>query len=659
MNSTSTTESFFREAPESDRQYRNLLMQSPFAFAILKGKDMVVELANHAIREVWGKGNDIEGKPLLSLMPEIRDQGFPELLDKVFTTGEPFYGYELPVRLQRRGVWETVYFNFVYQPHRDIDNTINGIIITANEVTPQVLLHKQIGESEEQLKHLANAMPQIVWIAGPDGQVIYYNDRIEEFEGAHKMQDGRWTWEGLLHPDDKQSTIDTWKRAVEEGSVYEKEHRIKMKDGSWNWHLSRAFPERDERGAVVKWYGTATNVHAQKQTEEALRQSEVTFRQLAQNLEKLVSERTGELNTTNKKLVEAQHLAQLGTWEWDVDSNGLTWSDTLKEIYGIAANEQLSFEKFMSLVHPDDREYAESMINLSFQNKKYEEFYHRIITPAGIVKTLHARGEVIANHQGNITRMAGTAQDITGQVQLVDELQKAYESDKLKSDFIKMASHELKTPVTSIKGYVQLLLSMMKTEEDKQLSPLLIRSSLTTIDRQVTRLTRLMSELLDVSKIENGLLELTREEFSLNELVIDIVQDVLYTNQQYSINVFHDYECRVFADRDRIGQVLINLLNNAIKYSPNRDRVDVWIQQGEANTVLVKVVDYGIGIQKDDHHRIFERFYRVEGKEEKTYPGFGIGLFIAREILQRHEGSISVESEKGKGSVFSFMLPCK
>ncbi len=236
-----------------------------------------------------------------------------------------------------------------------------------------------------------------------------------------------------------------------------------------------------------------------------------------------------------------------------------------------------------------------------------------------------------------------------------EELRKLNEADTLKSDFIKMASHELKTPITSIKGYTQLLLSALKEDENK-VSPLLIRSSLISVDKQITRLTRLMSELLDLSKIETGMLVLNEESFNLNELVIETVQDILYTNSKHNINVFHDFECHVDGDKDRIGQVLINFLTNAIKYSPNSDKVEVWIRQSEKDRVSVSVKDFGIGIDKKDHEKIFERFYRAGGKEEQTFPGFGIGLFIAKEIIERHGGSISVTSEKGKGSVFTFTL---
>jgi signal transduction histidine kinase len=121
--------------------------------------------------------------------------------------------------------------------------------------------------------------------------------------------------------------------------------------------------------------------------------------------------------------------------------------------------------------------------------------------------------------------------------------------------------------------------------------------------------------------------------------------------------IYDDFTCNINADRDRIGQTIINFIGNAIKYSPNNDIIEVRIRNYGKNKVAVSVKDYGIGINKKDHEKIFERFYRVEGKEEKTFSGFGIGLFIAKSIIERHNGSITIESEKGKGSIFTFILP--
>jgi signal transduction histidine kinase len=166
----------------------------------------------------------------------------------------------------------------------------------------------------------------------------------------------------------------------------------------------------------------------------------------------------------------------------------------------------------------------------------------------------------------------------------------------------------------------------------------------------------LISELLDLSKIETGTLQLKKEKFMLNELAIETVEDILYTNQSHQINLFHDFHAEVYADKDRIGQVMINFLTNAIKYSPNNHKINVQLHKIK-DEIAFSVQDFGIGIDKEEQKLVFERFYRAKGKQEQTYPGFGIGLFIAHEFVQKHGGQIMVESEKGKGSTFTFTLP--
>ena len=249
------------------------------------------------------------------------------------------------------------------------------------------------------------------------------------------------------------------------------------------------------------------------------------------------------------------------------------------------------------------------------------------------------------NEDGEVYSVMVISHDITESIKQMEELKKLSESDVQKNNFITMASHELKTPITSIKGYVQLLLNAFNKEnEERSLPPLLVRSSLISVDKQVARLTRLISELLDLSKIETGTLELKKEKFSLNQLAIETVEDILYTNAKHRINLFHDFQGYVYADKDRIGQVMINFLTNAIKYSPNSDRIDVTIHQADGG-ISFSVKDYGIGIDKEEQKKIFDRFYRAKGREEQTYPGFGIGLFIANEFVYKHGGKLIVESE--------------
>ncbi len=276
---------------------------------------------------------------------------------------------------------------------------------------------------------------------------------------------------------------------------------------------------------------------------------------------------------------------------------------------------------------------------------------------------VHPRGEKdVLGHA--IVKMKENLQQFTKELEEAKEQYKgiaetAQEHERRKDDFIIIASHELKTPITSIKGYVQLLTIMFNEYEKTRNLPSesSVRSSLHTIEKQVNKLARLLSELLDISRMESGKMELNKTVFNLNELIAETIEEVQLTAPDYEIKFSNAPSQMVYGDRDRIAQVILNLLSNAVKYSPNKKNIEVDLHDNSNGEVIVSVKDEGIGIARQEHQKIFGRFYRVEGKSEQTYPGFGIGLYIAYEIIHRHNGTLSVVSEKGKGSVFSFSLP--
>jgi len=229
-------------------------------------------------------------------------------------------------------------------------------------------------------------------------------------------------------------------------------------------------------------------------------------------------------------------------------------------------------------------------------------------------------------------------------------------ADIQKDEFLGFASHELKTPVTSIKGYIQLIQLYASQKKDpaqvfQELLPLIKK-----VDMQVDRLTHLINDLLDVTKVQAGKLEFNLEDFSLDEMVREVVGNMQMTTQKHRIMLEGETASKVHGDRERTAQILINLLSNAVKYSPQADRILVSITRSDM-TISVAVQDYGIGIAEENRQKIFERFYRVKGTKQKTYPGLGLGLHIAAEIAKRQNGRLVVESTEGKGSVFCLELP--
>ncbi|HEY0754909.1 MAG TPA: PAS domain S-box protein [Ktedonobacteraceae bacterium] len=231
------------------------------------------------------------------------------------------------------------------------------------------------------------------------------------------------------------------------------------------------------------------------------------------------------------------------------------------------------------------------------------------------------------------------------------DISESKELDQRRDDFISMASHELKTPVTSLKGFLGLLQRQGGNLTNERALHYLER-----MDAQIDKLTILINDLLDISKIRAGHLTYREERFEIDALVKEIVENVQETTQTHQLRLEGQAQAQIWGDRDRLGQVLNNLLTNAIKYSPQADTVMIHIEtQGEQ--VVINVRDFGFGISKEHQGKIFERFYQVPEEAQKTYPGLGIGLYISEEIVKRHRGRLWVESQKGQGANFYLSLP--
>jgi PAS domain S-box-containing protein len=227
------------------------------------------------------------------------------------------------------------------------------------------------------------------------------------------------------------------------------------------------------------------------------------------------------------------------------------------------------------------------------------------------------------------------------------------ELEQRKDDFISMASHELKTPLTALKLQTALLHRKLAKQGIPASAP-----ALSSMETQINKVTRLVEELLDVSKIQAGRLEYVRETVDLDALLREITDTMQQTSPSHRIVVHGTVGTSLIGDPDRLGQVFINLLSNAIKYSPDAETVEMDLSTSE-EAVTVSVRDHGLGIPREQRDKIFDRFYRVSGSKQKAIPGLGMGLYIVAEIVKRHEGTITVDSAAGKGSTFTVTLPKK
>ena len=234
---------------------------------------------------------------------------------------------------------------------------------------------------------------------------------------------------------------------------------------------------------------------------------------------------------------------------------------------------------------------------------------------------------------------------------ILHEITEKKQDEIRKNDFIGMVSHELKTPLTSIKGYIQILSLKLKSHEDD-----LILGALDKVNTQVAKMTGMINGFLNVSRLDSGKIHVDLQHFDLAELIRDSEEETKTTITSHTLLFEPVSSALVYADREKIGQVIHNLISNAVKYSPLGSTIQVSciLHQGAA---AVSVKDFGMGIKADDQDKIFDRYYRVEGSQMSSISGFGVGLYLCSEIIKRHQGQISVESNFGEGSTFTFKLP--
>ncbi|WP_421945647.1 hybrid sensor histidine kinase/response regulator [Pedobacter sp.] len=238
------------------------------------------------------------------------------------------------------------------------------------------------------------------------------------------------------------------------------------------------------------------------------------------------------------------------------------------------------------------------------------------------------------------------------QEKLLEEIEFRKQAEHKKDEFISIASHELKTPLTSVKGYIQLLQRSLNRDDKTMAQNHLEKASI-----QLEKLNELIVDLLDISKIESGKLKFNMQSFCADNMLNNAIEMLQQSNPDFKIHKIGQTSEMVFADEMRIEQVVINFITNAIKYSPGTNQINVTINIIDEKLYLA-VKDFGIGIPKEQQSKIFDKFYRVE-ENSNRFNGLGIGLYICSEIIKRHGGTIGVKSERDEGSEFYFIIPIK
>jgi PAS domain S-box-containing protein len=473
---------------ESEHRFHNLIKQASIGMIVLMGEEMRIQVVNQAYCNLIGRTvEELTGNLLFDIIPETEEH-FRGMLNQVRLSGEEVVLYDCPYFVLISNARKEGFLNVVLQPYKEDNGQITGIIGMCQDVTEQVLATQKTAESERQFRLMADSIVQMVWITNSAGMYEYCNQRWYEFTGFTVEQSQVQGWKQIIHPDDRDRAWKQWNHSLTTGTDYEIEYRLANREGEYVWILGQAAAVYDQEGRIIKWFGTCTDIHEQKQIQQQ------------------------------------------------------------------------------------------------------------------------------------------------------------------KEEFISIASHELKTPLTSLKATLQFLEKQIK----KEFSPGSLNSKMVdSANTQVKKLSTLVNDLLDVTKIEQGQLILNKTEFTFSDIVNSCCDAIAGSFSK--IRTTGDINAQVLADYPKIEQVLINLINNSFKYAPNSNEIVIHAKQ-ETDFIKISVQDFGPGISPEKLPHLFAIYYRADTKGNQ-YSGLGLGLYICYKIITNHGGHMGVESDLGHGSTFTFTLP--
>jgi PAS domain S-box-containing protein len=490
---------------------------------------------------------------------------------------------------------------------------------TQRDITSQKLIEIALIKTRNQLNFslAAGSVGTYVWnfktnkITWTKVQESLYGLKQYSFKGT--LED----WLSFIHPDDVPATRKAIEESIKQQKELSAEFRIYWPDRSLHWILTRANISLDKRGKPVEMSGVNIDISERKFKEQIISENEERFKALVQNSFDVIT-------------------------VFNLDGTITYQSDSIERVLGYSAKERVGANLFTnSVVHPDDRQTEKELFQKCIDRpSKYIQ---------GELRMQHVDGTYRIMEVGCINLVNNSS--IHGIIKNYRDITERRAIEKQKEEFIGVASHELKTPVTSIKAYAQILYDTLVEKKDHVSADLILR-----MDHQIDRLTTLIKDLLDVTKITEGQLILKHEVYDLNELINEVADDLQMTTKKHKIIRELQPVKPLTGDKERTSQIIVNLLSNAIKYSPASDKIIVKTKVTDEE-VTVSIQDFGIGISKEMQRKLFKRFFRVTDETTRTFPGLGLGLFIATEIVRKQKGRIWVESAPNEGSTFCFTLP--
>ncbi len=504
------------------------------------------------------------------------------------------------------------------------------------DITQIKRIENQLRSVNDRMDYLLSSSPVIIYSLKLEDNMFHpawSSKNIEHLLGytPQEVAEKDW-WYRNVHPDDLQSALEKNQLLLTDGHL-QHEYRFRQKNGGYVWihdQMSLQCNALDHTSEII---GAWTDITALRTVQQILMDNE-------------------------ERLRRSQEYANIGTWDWNIGTGELIWSERIGPLFGYEAGKlETTYENFLNAIHPDDRQLVINAVTDCIENGIEYNIEHRCVWPDGSIHWLLERGDVVRDSEGTPTHMLGVVQDVTvrkhAELDLLTAKEEAVQANQAKSQFLSSMSHELRTPLNAILGFAQLLeMDADQLTEDHQ-------EDVQEIISAGRHLLELINEVLDLAKIEAGRIELNISDLDAEPILRECQSLIKPLLTKFKISRFEyhlpEQPINIHADRTRLKQILLNLISNAIKY--NRPNGTIDIETSFINNHLrIAVRDSGEGIPNDKLSQLFQPFKRLVGKEA-SIEGTGIGLVITRELTELMGGAIGVESEVGIGSCFWVELP--
>jgi PAS domain S-box-containing protein len=585
--------------------------------------------------------------PLLAM--DVLRQFAPDLI--LLDVGMPHCsGLELAAAIRRHGEFAAIPILFL-TTEWDMDKTLAAFNLDTDDFlakpvapwhlvnTLQVRIKRarsvrrgtvELRTALRELETLQFALDQhaIVSIADAAGNITYVNDRFCQVSGFSREEllgkNHRLVKSGH-HP---QAVYDEMWATIASGRVWRGELQNRKKDGTPYWVETTIVPVLDDFGVPQRYVSIRTEITRLKEAEAALRTSE-------------------------ERLQRSQSYANIGTWDWDIASGELYWSERIAPLFGGPQGHlETTYESFLNAVHPDDRQYVIDSVDACVGQGAHYDIEHRVVWPDGTVHWVKESGDVVRADDGKPLHMLGVVQEITRRKQAEEELilarEEAERANRAKSEFLSSMSHELRTPMNVILGFAQLL----EADTATPLAPSQ-KEDVQQILKAGGHLLTLINEVLDLARIESGKIDLSIESVCASDVLRECMDLVEPLARQRGIRVVNEVSAsfNVQADRTRLRQALINLLSNAVKYNRENGTIRCAALRTPEGMVRIGISDTGVGLTAAQQQGLFQAFNRL-GAENSAVEGTGIGLALTRDLVELMGGKVGVESAVGEGSTF-------